>query len=111
MPSDDSGALQANKMVLCTAPFRLSSVIEAAMEIAGPGAAMKRLQVGSNPVQISPLLHSVPAPTDLEQSLARAAAGLHSVRDSRLARAMPCLQEVPTLMRRWLTTLPRACPG
>ena len=37
--------LQANKMVLCTAPFRLSSVIEAAMEIAGPGAAMKRLQV------------------------------------------------------------------
>ena len=39
--------LQANKMVLCTAPFRLSSVIEAAMEIAGPGAAMKRLQVSS----------------------------------------------------------------
>lgn len=34
-------------MVLCTAPFRLSSVIEAAMEIAGPGAAMKRLQVHS----------------------------------------------------------------
>ena len=37
--------LQANKMVLSTAPFRLSSVIEAAMEIAGLAAGMKRLQV------------------------------------------------------------------
>ena len=43
--SHKSNTLQANKMVLCMAPFRLSSVIEAAMEIAGPGAAMKRLQV------------------------------------------------------------------
>ena len=43
--SHNSHMLQANKMVLCTAPFRLSSVIEAAMEIAGPGAARKRLQV------------------------------------------------------------------
>ena len=44
--------LQANKMVLCTAPFRLSSVIEAAMEIAGPGAAMKRLQVSPSLIWI-----------------------------------------------------------
>lgn len=34
-------------MVLSTTAFRLSSVIEAAMEIAGLGAAMKRLQACS----------------------------------------------------------------
>ena len=36
---------QANKMVLSMAAFRLSSVIEAAMEIVGLSAAVKRLQV------------------------------------------------------------------
>ena len=36
---------QANKMVLGSAPFRLASVIEAAMEIVGLQAATKRLQV------------------------------------------------------------------
>ncbi|BDA47022.1 probable sensor histidine kinase GacS [Coccomyxa sp. Obi] len=41
----DFSRIEANKMVLSTAPFRLSSVIEAAMEIAGLAAGMKRLQV------------------------------------------------------------------
>jgi hypothetical protein len=39
-------------MVLSTAAFRLSSVIEAAMEIAGLGAAMKRLQVHADMVPL-----------------------------------------------------------
>lgn len=37
--------LQANKMVLVYNQFRLATVIEAAMEIAGMQAAQKRLQV------------------------------------------------------------------
>ncbi|EIE21790.1 hypothetical protein COCSUDRAFT_7070, partial [Coccomyxa subellipsoidea C-169] len=41
----DFSRIEANKMVLSNAPFRLSSVIEAAMEIAGLAAGMKRLQV------------------------------------------------------------------
>jgi hypothetical protein len=41
---------QANKMVLGSAPFRLASVIEAAMEIVGLQAATKRLQVPGCPV-------------------------------------------------------------
>ena len=45
--------MQANKMVLSNAPFRLSSVIEAAMEIAGLAAGMKRLQVCYRPALIS----------------------------------------------------------
>ena len=47
------GCVQANKMVLSNAPFRLSSVIEAAMEIAGLAAGMKRLQVCYRPALIS----------------------------------------------------------
>ncbi len=38
-------SLQANKMVLVYNQFRLATVIEAAMEIAGMQAAQKRLQV------------------------------------------------------------------
>ena len=37
--------LQANKLVLVYNQFRLATVIEAAMEIAGMQAAQKRLQV------------------------------------------------------------------
>jgi hypothetical protein len=42
-------------MVLSIAPFRLSAVIEAAMEIAGLGAAMKRLQARVPPPPFLPV--------------------------------------------------------
>ena len=99
--------MQANKMVLCTAPFRLSSVIEAAMEIAGPGAAMKRLQVGSSLIWRSNVLHSCSLLN--WHSHASIAASLRSAPGSRLPSALTSV--VPNVACRWLTTSPRACLG
>lgn len=42
----DFSRIEANKMVLSLQDFRLRTVVEAAMEIAGLAAAEKRLQVG-----------------------------------------------------------------
>ncbi len=42
----DFSRIEANKMVLNHSPFKLETVVEAAMEIAGLRAAQKRLQVG-----------------------------------------------------------------
>jgi signal transduction histidine kinase len=44
----DFSRIEANKMVLSCAEYRLQSVIEAAMEIAGLHAAQKRLHVAYN---------------------------------------------------------------
>ena len=43
----DFSRIEANKMVLSVAPFKVQTTVEAAMEIAGLRAAQKRLQVGS----------------------------------------------------------------
>ena len=111
IPPGEIAALQANKMVLCTAPFRLSSVIEAAMEIAGPGAAMKRLQVGSSLVWYH-LLCTGPHPLILQCSAWVLLGSTVRLAVPRLllsqSSGMPLV--VPDLIHRWHTTLPRTCP-
>ena len=44
----DFSRIEANKMVLSLDNFKLRTVVEAAMEIAGLTAAQKRLQVGKS---------------------------------------------------------------
>ena len=84
---------QANKMVLGSAPFRLASVIEAAMEIVGLQAAIKRLQVpGCASCSLPGSCMGTPLALWQRHSYASWVSGSLHARDSAARLSAPCMR-------------------